>query len=265
MIRPLSLHCLALLCSLGPAARADDAIATDRPDFVESADVVAAGRVQLETSLSQERDRSGGLKTRTRSTPSLLRIGLGHDVEARLESDGFVSARGSDAATGITTRASGTADLSVGLKWHTSDGDDKVGKPATAWLLHVDLDSGSRAFRGDGKRPSLRFVAEWELPGDTSIGVMPGLARDSDVNGRYFTAGILAVSVSTELATHWRGFVELAGQRLASKSRGGNLASFDAGVTYLINNDMQVDLSFERGLTRFTPDLNVGLGWSIRY
>jgi hypothetical protein len=247
------------------AAQADDAIATDRPDFVESSDVVDAGQVQLEVALNIERDRSGGFKARARSTPTLLRIGLGHALEARVETDGFISARVTDQATGITTRDSGAADVALGLKWHMSDGDEKTGKPSTAWLLHVDLDSGSSAFRGDGKRPSLRFVAEWDLPGETSIGVMPGLARDTDPNGKRFTAGILAVTASTELATHWRGFVELAGQRLASGSRGGNIATFDAGVTYQINNDMQVDLSFQRGLTRYTPDLGAGLGWSIRF
>lgn len=265
MIRLLPPACLALLLAFHSLAHADEAIATDRPDFVESSDVVAAGRVQLEVALNLERDRSGGLKSRVRSTPALLRFGLGHNLEARIETDGLASARVTDMATGITSRASGATDISLGLKWHMGDGDEKTGTPSTAWLLHVDLDSGAAAFRGEGKRPSLRFVAEWELPGETSIGVMPGLARDTDLNGKPFTAGILAVTAGTELAAHWRGFIELAGQRLASKTRGGNVVTFDTGVTYQINNDMQVDLSLQRGLTRFTPDLSMGLGWSVRF
>ena len=198
---------------------------------------------------------------------SILRaiLSLGHDLEARIETDGMIRARVTDDSTGITTRSSGFADVSLGLKWHSSDGDEKTGAPSTAWLFHLDMNSGSAPFRGDGVRPSLRFVAEWELPGDTSIGVMPGLARDTDDNGRRFTAGILAVTVSTEIAPGWHAFVELAGQRLASRARGGNLATLDGGVAYLISPDMQVDASFQRGITRNTPFLGLGLGWSIRF
>ena len=52
------------------AARAADSIATDRPDFVESSDVVGKGRVQIETGLAFESNRTPLEKTRTRSTPT---------------------------------------------------------------------------------------------------------------------------------------------------------------------------------------------------
>jgi hypothetical protein len=65
-----------------------------------------------------------------------------------------------------------------------------------AWLAHVDLDTGSTAFRGQGLRPSLRFVAEWDLPDDMSIGVMPGLVADKAEDGSRFTAGIFAVTLA---------------------------------------------------------------------
>ena len=259
-----TLTCLAwAACSA--AALADEGIATDRPDFVESSAVMDKGRVQLELGVNLERSHSAGQRGRAQFTPALLRVGLGHALEARIETDGMIRARVTDDSTGITTRNSGFSDVSLGLKWHSSDGDEKAGTPSTAWLFHLDMNSGSAAFRGDGVRPSLRFVAEWDLPGDTSIGVMPGLARDTDDNGRRFTAGILAVTVSTEIAPGWRAFIELAGLRLASGARGGNLASLDGGVTYLINPDMQVDASFQRGITRNTPFLGLGLGWSIRF
>ena len=51
---------LAAACGLPLAASAgdDDTISTDRPDFVESSQVVGKGRLQLETSLQWERDRA---------------------------------------------------------------------------------------------------------------------------------------------------------------------------------------------------------------
>lgn len=254
-----------MLLSLTPVGFAAEDLSTDRPDFVESSDVLDAGRFQLELGLSFERDREGGVRSRGRSTPALLRIGLGHSLEARIETDGLLRASSTDSSTHLGTRDHGAADVALGLKWHTSDGDEKAGTPSTAWLFHLDLATGSSPFRGQGSRPSVRFVAEWELPRDWSIGVMPGLARDTDPNGKSFVAGILALTASTSLAPGWRGFVELAGERLATKARGGSLVTFDAGLTCKLNADMQWDLSVQRGLTRFTPDLAFGVGLSARF
>src|SRR5262245_3091965 len=74
------------------AARAEEPIATDRPDFVESADVVGDGRFQIETGLSYERSRANGQTSRGRATPLLLRYGVGDTLELRLETDGLLRA-----------------------------------------------------------------------------------------------------------------------------------------------------------------------------
>ena len=91
-------------------ARAADSITTDRPDFVESSDVVGRGRVQIETGLGFERNEADGLKTRTRSTPTLLRLGFRDDMEFRVETDGLLRTRTQDQATGLTQTERGTAD-----------------------------------------------------------------------------------------------------------------------------------------------------------
>lgn len=248
---------LIVLALLGaPAARADEALSTDRPDFVESSDVVGAGRVQLEGGLVWERDRSG-TGTRTRSTPVLLRVGLAPDWEARIETDGALSSL----SDGVRVR--GSADASLGLKWHQRDGQD--GQPALAWLAHLDLDSGSAAFRGNGKRPSLRLVAEWELADDTAVGVMPGLQADRDTDGTRFYSGILAVTASRGLAPGWRGFVEWAGQQLTSARHGGSVISADAGVTWLLSDSLQLDLAASRGIGRSASVTQWGVGVSVRF
>ena len=46
---------IALLCC---TAHAEDEIITDRPDFVESSDVVGRGKMQIETSISMESNTS---------------------------------------------------------------------------------------------------------------------------------------------------------------------------------------------------------------
>ncbi|MGY4830010.1 transporter [Sphaerotilaceae bacterium SBD11-9] len=262
---PNTLKALALCASLCAAtsAFAGDVIATDRPDFVESSDVVAPGRFQIETSLSAERNSGDGVKTKTYSTPTLLRFGLLEALELRVESDGFV--RATTEANGSSLTERGFADASVGVKWHMQDGDDATGRPGIGWLLHFDLDSGSAAFRGQGVRPSVRAVFEWDLPGSSSVGVMPGFVVDKNEAGDRFTAGILAVVLGKDFTPEWHGFVELAGRQIASVKNGGSVVTFDAGASYLVSDSVQVDLSFARGLTSYSADWQYGVGLSIRF
>lgn len=252
------------LLALAAAAHADeDALATDRPDFVESSDVVGKGRIQLETSLAWDRDRQGTTRTRVASTPTLLRIGISPQWELRLETDGRLREHSRDA--GVSTHQRGWSDLAVGAKWHQQDGDEDSGRPGIGWLFHVDLDSGSGPFRGQGLRPSLRMVAEWELPGGWSAGVMPGLYRDRDESGHHYTGAILAAVVGKSLTERARAFIEVAGSQLTSSRHGGRVISLDAGVAYLLSRDLQLDLAVARGLTAQTPDLSWTVGFSARF
>jgi hypothetical protein len=254
---------LALTAGTGQARAEDEPIATDRPDFVESSDVVGKGRFQLETSVAFERDRQGTVKARLASTPTLLRLGLGETWELRFETDGRLRLRADEA--GVTTRENGWSDLSVGVKWHQRDGDEETGTPGLGWLFHVDMDSGSGSFRGQGLRPSLRFVAEWEFAGGWTAGVMPGIYRDRDENGQHFVGAILAGTLGKSLTDKLRGFVEVSGQQLASNRHGGSVVTFDTGLAYLLDRDLQVDVALSRGINKNAPDLAWTVGISARF
>lgn len=247
------------------AAGAAEPISTDRPDFVESSDVVGAGHIQIETGFSSERNNADGIRSRTRSTPTLVRLGVSENLELRIETDGHIRSQERDQASGLTQRERGFADASLGLKWHVRDGDEASGTPGIAWLAHLDLDSGSRPFRGQGVRPSLRAVAEWDLPNDFSVGVMPGVVVDRRADGKRYAAGILAVTLGKAWTPSWRTFVEVAGQQLASRRNGGSVVTFDTGVTYLVNDAMQLDFAVSRGLNSTSPDWQWGAGVSFRF
>jgi hypothetical protein len=241
------------------ALAAEEAISTDRPDFVESSDVVGRGHFQIETGFQSERSSDAGITTRTRTTPTLLRFGVSDSIEMRLETDGYTHASSQGQSV------NGYSDLSLGAKWHQQDGDEEKGAPGIGWLAHLDIDTGSPAFRGNGVRPSLRMAAEWDLPHDYSIGVMPGIVADKTADGHRFAAGILAVTVGKQWAPAWRTFVEIAGQQIAAKKYGGSVVTFDAGATYLVNNSTQLDVAVSRGLNDTSPDFVWGVGLSIRF
>lgn len=254
---PTTIISAALAAALLPlAAHAEEEpMATDRPDVVESSNVVGKGRFQIETSFASESNKVAGVKTTTRMTPTLLRYGITENTELRLETDGFL--REGDER--------GFADVSLGLKWHTHDGDDASGKPSVGWLFHADLDSGSSAFRGHGVRPSVRMVAEWALPQDWSLGVMPGVLRDTNDAGEHYVAGSLAVVLGKSWTDKFRTFVEVAGHQLTSAKNGGSVVTYDVGMAYLITPTMQVDTAVSIGANQYSPDRQWTVGFSIKF
>ena len=250
---------LALAAVCAPAFAEDEPISTDRPDFVESSSTVGAGRVQLETSVAWERSRAEGVTATTWSTPTLLRIGAGEQVEFRVETDGWQHTHDS----GAMETSTGFSDLSLGVKYHIATAGP--GGASIAWLVHADVPSGGRAVRGHGVRPSLRLAAEWELPHDNAIGIMPGVVHDSDDLGRRFDSGIFAVTFGHSWTPRARSFVEVAGQQFASREHGGNIVTFDTGATWLLSNDTQVDVAASFGLSDEAPDEALTVGWSHRW
>jgi Putative MetA-pathway of phenol degradation len=246
-------------------AYAEDQIQTDRPDFVESSNTVGKGRFQIETSVAYESDKNSDARSRTFSTPTLLRLGLADDWEFRFETDGRLSQRVEDLSTHQTDHANGYADFALGFKWHQDDGDEKTMAPSTAWLFHLDMPAGSKAFLSHQVRPSLRYVAEWELANDYSMGVMPGLIYEVNDTGDRYWAGIFGLVVGKSFSDKFRGFVEFGGQSITSRRNGGSQLTFDIGVAYLLNDLVQLDLLYNRGLNQYTPDDNIGLGLSVKY
>lgn len=259
---PLSLLITALCLPLAASAGDDDTINPDQPGIAETSKVVGQGRVQLETGVQWDRQRDDASHQRTLTMPTLLRVGLGESTELRIETDGRTIVHESDPGTGAHNVTAGWADTELGLKWHLADQQGQA--PSMGVLLHAALPSGSSALRGVGLRPSARLVAEWDLPHDLSFGVMPGVGSDSDDNGARYGYGILAASLGKEFSERLHGFVELAAPQIARAAHGGTQASFDTGLTWLVNKDCQLDVQLMHGLNRRTPDLSVGIGLSVR-
>jgi hypothetical protein len=258
--KPQILCAVALLAPV--LAQADDIIATDRPDVVESSEVVGKGHFQIETSYAVEREAKDSPRSRTHATPTLVRIGVSDSVELRLETDGLT--RVNTWEDGQKTSQRGTSDTAFGLKWHVRTPADNETGPSMAWLFHVDAPTGTREFRGHGLRPSARLVAEWDF-GTWSLGVMPGVYADRNELKERYIGGIFAVVVGTSLADRLRGFVEFSGQQLTTPKNGGNVVALDGGLAYLITDKVQVDVAAAKGLSRAAPRQQWTVGLSVLY
>jgi hypothetical protein len=240
-----------LLLAVCAAAHADDAISPDRPDFTNGPDVMAVGRLQVETSGAWQRDASA----RLRSTPTLLRLGVGHDLELRLETDGALRQR--------NPSSSGRGDLAVGFKWQMQDGDEA--KPGLGWLFEAQTPTGSGPFKGHGLRPSLSFLALWELPAGYSLGTMAGVFIDRNDTDQRYMGALLSASLGIPVSEKLHCFAEIAGQQLAPARNGGNVITAGAGLAWQVSSDAQLDAAVFRGLNHNTPDLARTVGLSLRF
>jgi hypothetical protein len=96
---------------------------------------------------------------------------------------------------------------------------------------------------------------EWDLGHDWSLGVMPGVVRDSDV-----TYGVFAASVGKAFSERLHGFAEVAAPQIGH----GTQAIVDTGVSWLVNRDCQIDAMVVHGVNRQTPGLSLAFGVSVR-
>jgi hypothetical protein len=250
---------LAMIIAAPIQAEEPEPLVTDRPDFVEASTTVGKGVFQFETSIGFERTSLPGSDEKFRSTPTLFRYGITQDWELRLETDGAVRYELGDISE------SGLADIAIGAKWHTMDGGSGWRRPSMAWLFHVDLETGSEEFSGDGMRPSVRAVAEWELGQRIALGAMAGLKYDSNDAGDHYLGGIFGVVAGYSFTDVFRGFLEYGAPNLASCDDGGDIATWNAGVAYLLSEDWQVDTAFSIGANGNSPDSFWTVGLSGRF
>ncbi len=208
-------------------------------DFVEASTTVGSGVFFSEMSFSTDRTKVGEVTYSGTATPTLLVYGFAETWELRFEGDGFVRAKESISGL-VLANETGFSDLSVGVAWHTHDGTPGTAIPSIGWLLHADVAVGSATFRGNGIRPSLRAVGEWELPHGIAAGVMPGVIVDGDDSGR-FVAGMFGAFLAKSWTDAFWTFGELAVQQLAPVERGGNVASYNFGAAHMIGEAVQID------------------------
>ena len=252
----------ATLLAAGACAHGEPA-PSSHVDFLDSPAVIALGQWQYEPALpllpqphaaAVSRFAALDLPARGASTMQLRAAAANTTVERPLES-----------ANDRMRRLHGFTDVSLGAQWRVRGGDAGW-LPHVAWLADVETTMGSPAFRDRNVRPSLRATAQWELPHDLSLGVMPGVYRDRGDAGKHYAAGVLAVTLGKSWTPRLQSFVELAGQCLSRAQSDVSLLNVDTGVAFVASKRLQVDLVISRSLSgSASQQVRGGLSVSSRF
>lgn len=251
----------AALLALGTCVAARAEPPAPHADFLDSPAVIGLGRWQHDPAFpllpelhAPAASRFAALDVPLRGQAMQLRAAAGNRaVEAPLET-----------ANDRLRRLHVFTDVSLGAQWRVRGGDAGW-LPHVAWLADLET-TGSPAFRDRNVRPSLRATAQWELPGQMSLGVMPGVYRDRGSDGRHYAAGVLAVTLGQSWTPRLQGFVELAGQCVSRAQADASMLNLDTGLAFAASRTLHVDLVVSRSLSgSASQQLRGGLGVSSRF
>ena len=240
----------AVLAGTGGASAQAPELVTDRPDKTESAGVVPRGLLQVETGYLFAREGS----VDSHAAPgTLFRIGLGGRTELRLGHAGVMGTEG----------GRGAGDSELGAKVNLIP--RAAGwQPELALLGGLSLPTGDRRFSSGGADPSFLVAFAHELAPRLSLGYNAGAAWESSADHPDRDAFVLySLALGVGLTDRLGAFFEVFGDRQVTGPIATSVSA-DSGLTFLLTEVIQLDVSVGRGLRGPADDLFVGTGLSLR-
>lgn len=231
------------------------AIITDRPDQTESPAVVPKNFLQIETGFLYSESKENGITEKEWVyNSSLFRYGLLENLELRLALEILSQERFWN--PGNKTSFSGTGPLNIGFKIGVTE--EKGILPKIGFLGGVFLPfTASDEFKPENTGGDFRLAFSHTLSERLDFSYNLGISWDGEApHAIYIYSAALGYALSEKISA----FVEIFGDLPE-----GNEAEhfFDTGITYLISDQLQIDLAGGTGLNT-AKYFFIGAGVSIR-
>lgn len=222
--------------------------ATDRPDQTETPSVVPFKYFQMETGFniqSQNKEMSFVYPT------ILWKVGIFKSTELRVITDV------SSIKDSIGKYKVGLAPIQIGFK--TAICEEQKARPKISFIAHMEVPYlSTKNQRTKYFAPNFRFALEHTLKENISLGYNLGMDWNGDSPNPSF---IYTLVNGFNLTDKWYMYYEFFGD-IPIKEKSTH--TFDAGVAYLIKNNMQIDVSGGFQLYPFVKGWYTSIGYSIR-
>jgi hypothetical protein len=245
------------LCLWPTLAAAEAPLEPNRPGQADPPTVLAPGVAHIETGITFESETDGGPDTGVLTAPEVeLRLGVHERLELQLFADGLVQ----EWYEGDGKRTGGS-DLELDVRvrlWEQAGW-----RPATAIDFGLSFPTGSAFATSDGFDPEGEILYAWDFGEHWNLNGNFDFASESqgdDDSSRHFVFRpeiALGLAISHRLGT----FAEYYG---VIEEGANDQHSIDGGFTFLVNEDLQLDLSAGAGLNDAAPDFFVGAGVAWR-
>ncbi|MBD3328000.1 transporter [Candidatus Peregrinibacteria bacterium] len=230
---------------------------TDRPDQTESSSVVPHKSLQIETGFVMENNETDFIEQKSFAyNTTLLRYGLLENFELRLGME-YLGEKLSIKNTDTTNTIFGFSPIYTGFKIKIADEDGW--RPEIAFLGGLVLPfTADKDFKPDYSAANIRFSFAHTLSDKFSIGYNLGAEWDGETAiPAYFYSVALGIGLTDKLGMFVEGY-GLLPEEVDSE----NL--FDAGFTYLLFPNFQLDLSGGIGLNDNAVDNFLSFGLTYR-
>lgn len=224
---------------------AQETIITDRPDQTESSVCVTAKSIQIESGVNL----SFTNKLTSVSVPNtLFRVGLFPFLELRLFHEVLINKHS------FNKNNFGISDFQVGFKMQLFKKENH--KSTVALLSHLIIPSGSNELSEDHWGSSSRLLVTHQLSERNSLAYNFGYTYHNSKKGDLIYTLSLAHALTDKLGL----FAELYGELIEFDKL---LLNGDAGITYLIKPNLQLDLSYGIGVIQKMNFISFGVSWNI--
>lgn len=229
---------------------------TDRPDATEAPSVVARGALQIESGALFTSFEDDVLQTNTSTyNTTLLRFGLLENLELRLGWN-FVEQRNKQSTAQEEVIQSGLSPLLLGMKVNITQ--EKGWLPTIGLIGHLFLPfTASDDFKPQNTSVDFRFAFDHTLSDSSSLAYNLGAQWEADSLG---AAYIYTLAYGYSITDSFGLYAELYGD-LPENNRSNHF--WDAGVTYLILPNLQLDATIGTSITK-GQDLLLSGGFSYR-
>lgn len=238
-------------------------LSTDRPDQTESPYTVDAGHWQIEFDFANYTyDRDAGVRTSTLNVaPVNVKLGLTNTTDLQVIYDSYTRERVRTA--GVTTTTNDWGDLTLRLKqnlWGNDGGDTALAVMPFVKLPLKTGDAGNDLVEG-----GLIIPLAVSLPAGWGMGLMTEIdwLADATGNDRHIEC-VNTITFSRDITEKLGGYVEFVSVH-SEESGTGWAAQIDAGLTYAISADIQLDGGCNFGVTDTAPDVQPFIGLTLRY
>ena len=213
-------------------------ITTDRPDQTESAVVLSSGQIQVESGISIENSQS--------NINTLFRIGIIEGIEIRINSNYLINDELS------FMKKSSFNDFEVGAKFRIFDKTSNNTK--VAFLSHLSIPTAIEVFSNNVYGILSRLNVSHDLNNESQIGYNLGYNKFKKMDGQFIYTVVYGRSLDS-----FGIFFEIFGD----DSKNSSNINFDSGITYLLDNKKQLDLSIGKGINNDMFFISGGISINI--
>ena len=241
----------------------EEPLESDRPDFTDSSTTVGFRRLQIESGYTFTHAIAGDPTHDAHDLPELLvRYGVAERLELRVAWDeGMVFDRYLDRHSGRVVTENGSTDVDFGFKYALSKQDKW--RPQSAIIVSLSAPVGAPGLSSQQVDPFVNYLYSWDLTKKLSLNCSTGGLWTAE-SGDHFSRFSQSASVEYELTKKLHVFNEWFAFFRCDASDNRPQHYYDAGLTYLLTPNFQLDWRAGLGLNDASDGFFTGCGLTIR-